>query len=247
MTEETYNWNVFKVTAVNTCMFSHMTSNMVMYTLSQWSPTIYADLGCSMVQTGSYLAVPGVASFFINWVVAAVEMRMIAAGITTQQIRRRVCFAAHCWTGSASILFGVSKSPLQAVVASVLVQIGMSFNGMTWNQVSLSHKQPLHVPRRFFKRRPLIHCLCFQNYYEVGGSDTALISSVGNLFANLPGVGTTALGAVMLRRTGSLALLLWLTGIAQVTSGVFFALTCETTSARVLLDQRVTRAAAKRT
>ena len=81
-------------------------------------------------------------------------------------------------------------------------------------------------------RRPAI---CLPADYEVGGPDTALITSMGNLFANLPGIGTTWLGTIMLQRTGSLLPVFVFSGALQLLCGLFFTSSAETTAARELL------------
>ena len=74
-----------------------------------------------------------------------------------------------------------------------------------------------------------------QNYHEIGGPDTPMLTSVANVFANLPGLISTALGTWLLRRTGSLLPLFGLTGALQFAAGVLFSQFAEVTPARELL------------
>ena len=113
---------------------AHVSHNNTMYTLSQWSPTIYDSLGATALQTGTYLAVPGVVSFFVNWVVAAVEMKLMQMGISTRTTRRAVSLVDNSWLAVSLVLMGMANTPLRACLASCAVQIGMSFQGMTWGQ-----------------------------------------------------------------------------------------------------------------
>ena len=84
-------------------------------------------------------------------------------------------------------------------------------------------------------------CDCFQgigfsqNYYEVGGPDTAILTSVGNVFASLGGMVAPMLGTYLLARTGQWYPLYAISAGIHVCAGVFFAIFASDTPARQLL------------
>ena len=74
-----------------------------------------------------------------------------------------------------------------------------------------------------------------QSYYEIGGSDTALITSVANVPANTPGFIAASVGTMLLNRTGSLVPLFAAVGVLQFLGGLFYGSSVETTTVQELM------------
>ena len=128
---EPFSWRLFRVPAVLACMLSHVADNNTKYAVSQWAPTMYAALGATPVETGTFLAVPGVCGFCVSWLVAAVEMRLTQKGVPDKTTRRYVSFVANTWQGLATIGFAVARSPLQMCIANCCIMFSLQFQNLS--------------------------------------------------------------------------------------------------------------------
>lgn len=161
MEESVLEYGVLKVPAAIAVMLAHASCNNLGYTLTQWAPTYYATvLGCDAVTTGKHLAVTGVVRFIGNFLGATLETTLQRMGIKQLTIRRGVCFINNFIQAGACLGFGLSKTPLTATVMNCIACLCDCFQGIGFSQ----------------------------NYYEVGGPDTAILTSVGNVFASLGGM-----------------------------------------------------------
>ena len=115
--KETFNWSVLRQRVVLACIGLHCTTNNITYSVLQWSPTIYANLGCTPLQAGTYLAVPGMFGFCVNWVVAAVETKLMLMGVKDKAVRRWAALAACTWQAVSVTLFGLANTALNQLVA----------------------------------------------------------------------------------------------------------------------------------
>ena len=206
--KETFNWSVLRQRVVLACIGLHCTTNNITYSVLQWSPTIYANLGCTPLQAGTYLAVPGMFGFCVNWVVAAVETKLMLMGVKDKAVRRWAALAACTWQAISVTLFGLADTALKACIANCSVVLGGAFVG------SMTYAQ---------------------SYYEIGGSDTALITSVANVPANTPGFIAASVGTMLLNRTGSLVPLFAAVGVLQFLGGLFYGSSVETTTVQELM------------
>ena len=201
-------FTVLRQRVVLACIGLHCTTNNITYSVLQWSPTIYANLGCTPLQAGTYLAVPGMFGFCVNWVVAAVETKLMLMGVKDKAVRRWAALAACTWQAASVTLFGLADTALKACIANCSVVLGGAFVG------SMTYAQ---------------------SYYEIGGSDTALITSVANVPANTPGFIAASVGTMLLNRTGSLVPLFAAVGVLQFLGGLFYGSSVETTTVQELM------------
>jgi fucose permease len=208
MDESVLEYGVLRVPAAIACMLAHASCNNLGYTLTQWAPTYYASvLGCDALATGKHLAVTGVVRFVGNFLGATLETSLQKLGIKQLTIRRSVCLINNTIQAMCCLGFGLSKTPLTATLMNCGVCLCDCFQGIGFSQ----------------------------NYYEVGGPDTAILTSVGNVFASLGGMIAPALGAWLLASTGQWYPLYAIAAAIHVVAGVFFAVCASDTPARQLL------------
>ena len=94
-------------------------------------------------------------------------------GVPYKKVRRCTAFVACTWQALSCVLFGLADTPIKACFANCCVVVGSAFVG------SMTYAQ---------------------SYYEIGGSDTALITSVANVPANTPGFIVPSVGTMLLQR-----------------------------------------------
>jgi hypothetical protein len=116
-----------------------------------------AVLGCDAVTTGKHLAVTGVVRFIGNFLGATLETTLQKLGFKQLNIRKSVCLVNNTLQAGFCLGFGLSRTPLMATIMNCGVCLCDCFQGIGFSQ----------------------------NYYEVGGPDTATLTSVGNVFASL--------------------------------------------------------------
>jgi hypothetical protein len=116
-----------------------------------------AVLGCNAVTTGKHLAVTGVVRFIGNFLGATLETTLQKLGFKQLNIRKSVCLVNNTLQAGFCLGFGLSRTPLMATIMNCGVCLCDCFQGIGFSQ----------------------------NYYEVGGPDTATLTSVGNVFASL--------------------------------------------------------------
>jgi hypothetical protein len=200
-------YRVLGVPAAVACMAAHASCNNLGYTVTQWAPTYYASIGCDTLTTGKHLACTGAVRFVGNFISASLESALQRLGYSQILIRRVVCLVVNSLQGAFCLGFGVSSTPLMATLMNCGICLCDSLQG-----------------------------ICFsQNYYEVGGPDTAILTSVGNVFASLGGWIAPSLGAVLINRTGRFSWLFLLSAIIHWVAGVNFYICASAIPARQLL------------
>ena len=208
MDESVLEYGVLKVPAAIACMLAHASCNNLGYTLTQWAPTYYASvLGCDAIETGKHLAVTGVVRFIGNFMGATLETVLQRMGFRQINIRKGVCLVNNTIQAGCCLGFGMSQSPLMATIFNCGACLCDCFQGIGFSQ----------------------------NYYEVGGPDTAILTSVGNVFASLGGMVAPMLGTYLLARTGQWYPLYAISAGIHVFAGFFFAIFASDTPARQLL------------
>lgn len=107
--------------------------------------------------TGKHLAATGVVRFVGNFLGATLETTLQKLGFKQLDIRKRVCLVNNTLQAGFCLGFGLSRTPMLATMMNCGVCLCDCFQGIGFSQ----------------------------NYYEVGGPDTAILTSVGNVFASL--------------------------------------------------------------
>lgn len=173
-------WSVFSVAPVQACIASHFASNATIAVMSAWAPTYFvAVLGCTPMQAGGYLALPPVRAHqrccekglralgeaadmtrggchaqlvqnVGNVLVALLENALRGRGVGLQAVRRGMTAGGSAVQAAFLVRFGWARTPLGAACAYAGVTGGHCFRGSGASA----------------------------NYYEVGGQDTAMITSV---------------------------------------------------------------------
>ena len=164
-------------------------------------------LGCDARTTGAHLAVTGVVRFVGNFMGATLETTLQKLGIKQLTIRRGVCLINNAIQAACCLGFGLSQTPRMATLMNCGVCLCDCFQGIGFSQ----------------------------NYYEVGGPDTAILTSVGNVFASLGGMIAPPVGAWLLATTGKWYPLYAIAAGIHVFAGAFFAAFASDTPARQLL------------
>ena len=208
MDEKKLEYGVLKVPAAIAVMFAHASCNNLGYTMTQWAPSYYAAvLGCDALTTGKHLAVTGVVRFVGNFAGATLETTLQKMGFQQLNIRKGVCLINNTIQGACCLGFGLSKTPLTATIMNCGVCLCDCFQGIGFSQ----------------------------NYYEVGGPDTAILTSVGNVFASLGGMVAPPLGVWLQVTTGQWYPLYALSALIHVFAGGLFFTCASDVPARTLL------------
>jgi hypothetical protein len=138
---------------------------------------------------------------------ATLETTLQRLGIKQLTIRRGVCLINNAIQAACCLGFGLSQTPRMATLMNCGVCLCDCFQGIGFSQ----------------------------NYYEVGGPDTAILTSVGNVFASLGGMIAPPVGAWLLATTGKWYPLYAIAAGIHVFAGAFFAAFASDTPARQLL------------
>lgn len=131
-------------------------SHTVLSACMVWQSYYAAVLGCDPLTTGKHLAVTGIVRFVGNFLGATLETTLQKLGFKQLDIRKRVCLVNNTLQAGFCLGFGLSRTPMLATIMNCGVCLCDCFQGIGFSQ----------------------------NYYEVGGEDTAILTSVGNVFAS---------------------------------------------------------------
>ena len=213
MEESKLEYGVLRVPAAMACMAAHASCNNLGYTVSQFAPSFYASvLRCDTLTTGAHLAVTALVRFVGNFMGASLETGLQRAGVKQITIRRVVCLTINSIQGLCCLGFGLARTPRFATLMNCGVCLCDSFQGIGFSQ----------------------------NYYEVGGPDTAILTSVGNVFASVGGMAAPPLGLYLMRRFNGqwypvflvAAIIHWFAGIS------FFCLASDIPARQLLYNSR---------
>ena len=144
-----------------------------------------------------------------NFAIGALESALMRWGVPTVTVRRWATGGANLACSICMLLFALARTPRQGFAAY-----------FGWQTFRLLHNAGK-----------------FPNYLEVGGEDTAILSSVCNGIAQAPAFIVPALALWLRRRTGS-----WLPQYAYVAAlqfccGLLWLRNCSCTPAREQLAE----------
>ena len=84
-----FPWYLFRVSAANVIILSHIAANATEYTLTQWAPTFFIEKhGVNAANLGAFLTLPQTVAFAATFVTAAVENAVLKAGVPLLTVRR---------------------------------------------------------------------------------------------------------------------------------------------------------------
>eukprot|EP01050_Picozoa_sp_SAG11_P002073 SAG11_NODE_100_length_16863_cov_12.374911_15_plen_511_part_00 len=255
--KKTMEWGIFRVPAVLSAVAAHVSSNNLGYTFLHFTPTYYNEaLHLSDVAAGpcayyypppppppslslsllvlqeedttarlltlclllhpSDISFPGTVGIWGPFLLGALENKLRAAGMPLLKIRRRFTLWGSILQALSCLIFTRMRTPALAMLANTGVHVGMCLHSSGWSA----------------------------NYLEVGGKDTALMYSVGNALASIPGLMLPPLGFWLLRRTNSWLPLFGFSAGCTMLAGLWFNASASLTTGRELLAQKRERAAA---
>jgi hypothetical protein len=186
--------------------------------LMQWAPTVFTErLGCSAAAAGRLLALPPLCDIAGQFVVALLERRVIALrpGLAALGLRRTSVTAGclgrgpYCHSSSPhsrlhkESISQVSKMPVHN--DSTALSLGCLLGAGCLGVFSVA-STPWTATAAYCVYTGIAQNFLFSaflsNYLEIGGVDVSVLSGVGNMVANSPGVVLPVLGLALRRRFG---------------------------------------------
>jgi hypothetical protein len=135
-----------------------------------FAPIFFVEkLGCTPAAAGAYIAAASSINIPGQFVVGTMESLLINMGFTTLTIRRWSTGVGGLLCSAFALLYASADTPRQAVRALI--------------GYSCSHL--LHESGQF------------ANFMELGGEDTALLTSVANSLANIPAIAVPPIGLAL--------------------------------------------------
>lgn len=179
--------------------------------IGAWAPTYYIDvLGVPMSQVGVYLSAPMLVAFVGKVFVAAYESWLRKRGTSLLSIRKISNTIAAAFQSSGLFAFSFCKTPTQATLAYVWIQIGGSFNNSGFSS----------------------------NYLDLGGDETATFTALANTSAWLVAWLVQVASVTLRTITGSWKPLFWLPCALQVVTSLNFLSNASVSTARSHLEAR---------
>ena len=113
-----FPWYLFRVSASNVIILSHIAANATEYTLTQWAPTFFMEKhGVSAANLGAFLTIPQSVAFAATFVTAALENLVLKAGVPLLTVRRAANLGASALHLLFLLLFGLGRTPQQSMLA----------------------------------------------------------------------------------------------------------------------------------
>jgi hypothetical protein len=191
------DWRLFRHPAVLATLWCKVAEGNFFYVTGQWTPTYFIEqLGCTPMQTATYMAWFMPIQFTSGFIAAAVEGALLKSGVPLITIRKSAQALCATWRTVALIVFGMVKTPRAAAIAINIEALG----------------QCLH------------HSGYSANMIEVAGADTATLNAIGNTGAQVCGMAVPVLGVWLRQRFGSFMPLFVVSGAGQIIGAVLFSL-----------------------
>jgi ACS family sodium-dependent inorganic phosphate cotransporter len=216
-TKAVAEWGVLRVRAAQATVWGHIADNFMIYMMNQMGPVIFTEVcGVSAGRLGGFLAIPPTVNSIGSFVVAGAEAVLLQRGLTPLRIQKMMTISGAVVQALSLVWFGRCRRAVPAVLAWCGVTVGHLLHGSGF----------------------------FTNYEDVGGPDSAILWSVGNPLASLPGYVAPLLAAAIRSATGRYNHLFNLAASLQLSVAVFFGCCGSTTPARQLLAMQRQKSAA---
>jgi len=139
--------------------------------------------------------VPATVNIWGGFLVGALEARCLRMGMAQLQVRRLFTRVGTSCSAVCLLLFTLAPTATAAVVAQCAVVLSGCYSGSGFSN----------------------------NYYEIGGSNTAVLSGVGNVCASIPGLVLPALGVALRQRFNSWSPIFVLAAAVMLLSGQVYS------------------------
>ena len=210
-------WGVLRVRAAQATVWGHIVDNFMTYMMNQMGPIIFTEVcGVSTAAMGAFLAIPPTLNCVGSFAIAGIEALMLKSGMTQLRIQKLMTTLGSIIEAVSLVAFGKCRTPVPATIAWCGVVVGHLLHGSGF----------------------------FTNYEDVGGPDSAILWSVGNPLASLPGYLSPMIAAAIKAATGKYDMLFNIAAVGQLSIAVFFGLCGSCVPARNILAR--TRAERKK-
>jgi MFS family permease len=173
--EKAVEWGIFSVAATQAMVVFYICYGHLNFTMVLLAPQYFTDkLGCTANRAGELLALCNSVNLPGTLVTGAVEQWMTSQGVALVTIRRLMSGGAALVCSASAVCYGLARTPLQGTLAYGAYTVGHLFHASG----------------------------IFPYFIELGGPDTALLSSVCATLANIPGLIVPPLGLWLQARTG---------------------------------------------
>ena len=169
-------WRIFRAPSALSVCLCQVADNNLFDTVYLWAPTYFHQvLGCQPTTIAGYLMLPQVISTVGGFGVAALETLLLQNDVLSQlNVRRSATALGAAVEAAAAMGYGRSKTAERAAIWLCVLAIGQ-----------LCHRAGFE-----------------QSYHEVGGKDSAILSSVGNCVSNGAGIWVPPCSLLLRRAFG---------------------------------------------
>jgi hypothetical protein len=209
-TDKAVEWGIFKCNAVHAMTSCFVTFGTLNYSMLQLAPLYFIEkLKCTSAEAAGWLAIVNSINLPGTFLSGALESFLLKWGVPLLTVRKRFSLIATTGSSIAAIFYGMAQTPLQACLGYSLYTV--SVQGMASSM--------------------------FPNFMELGGQDTAILNSVANSLANIPGFLVAPVGLLLRQWTGSWATQYIIAAMLHILTGFWYAGTMSLTPARNMLLQ----------
>jgi len=174
---------------------AHMGQTSGNYTLLLWVPTYFSRVfNLPIGELGIYLTAPKFVEIAVALYIGQVADGLLKRGYTIVQVRQLCICTSFCVSAMTFVVFAHAQQLALAACCVCILQACVPVCSAGFNA----------------------------SYLDIGGQDSGVMQSCGNMLASLPGIATPIFGAWVVARTGSWHGLFQTIAVLQMFAAAFF-------------------------
>lgn len=228
-------WNIFRVPSVLVTVVNFVAYGAINYSMMLFAPSFFVNkLGCTPEVAGRYLALVSSVNIPGQVAMGLLESALVRRQVPTVTVRRWSSGLGALLCSTCTVLYALAQTPRQGFFAYLCYQISHLLHeaGQFPNMMEVQHD----CMQAFRASADSSALNVFR--FQVGGQDTAVLTSVSNSLAQIPAVVVPALGLWLRQRTGSwVPQYVWVAAF-QAMTGLLWLRYCSCTPARDQLEKQ---------